>query len=96
MSKLCHQETRALAGCCTLNLVHSRAALAAKQALSTENADSAEQVTDFIAFFPAQIVIDLSRIRIGAGSRGVKGGFCTKLSTTSVSGLLQTGGSLLQ
>jgi hypothetical protein len=36
-----------------------------------QNADSVEQVTDFIEKIPAQIVIDLSRFKIGAGSRWV-------------------------
>jgi hypothetical protein len=57
-----------------------------------QNADSVEQVADFIEKIRAQIVIDLSRFKIGAASRGMQGYFCTKLSTTSVSLLLRTAG----
>ncbi len=73
------------------NSVHSAPKFDAPSAGSSENADSVEQVLDFIEFFPAQNVIVLSQLRIGAGRRGAGVGFCTKLSTTSVSQLLQPG-----
>jgi hypothetical protein len=56
------------------------------------NADSVEQLVDFIEKIRAQIVIDLSRVKIGAASRALQGYFCTKLSTSSVGLLLRAAG----
>jgi hypothetical protein len=44
------------------------------------------QVIDFIEYFVAEIVINLSKPRIDAASLGSLGMFSTKLSTTSVGG----------
>src|SRR5205085_6426017 len=49
------------------------------------NAHFVEQPVDFIRDFRAQFVIDLSSRSIDAGLRGLRTGFSTKLSTTSVS-----------
>jgi hypothetical protein len=66
-----HQQIRSLPGDCGLDLVHSAVRSATECGGFRQNADSVEQVIDFIEKIPAQIVIDLSRLKIGAGSQGV-------------------------
>jgi hypothetical protein len=72
-----------------MNLVHSAVRSATNCGAFRQNADSVEQVLEFIEKNRAQIVIDLSRVKIGAASRGMQGYFCTKLSTTFVSLILR-------
>ena len=48
--------------------------------------DVSVQVIDFIDYFVAEIVINLSKPRMDAASRWHGGVFSTKLSTTSVGG----------
>jgi hypothetical protein len=87
-----HQQIRSFADHWAGGLVHSAVRSATISAGFRQNADSVEQVIDFIEKIPAQIVIDLSRVKIGAASRGTQGYFCTKLSTTFVGLLLRTAG----